>query len=282
MKQFLLTILAAVSLFFPVGIVHAQVVNVPVCAYIASPPNATFQYAAFKGATDYECPITGYAPMIMLDEPEAQGYKGLCYTNQNGFSWDFPVDSGPPSNVLTCPSSTPNLVLKSAIKPQGSPPPGGGGGGGGGTPTPTPPIGTPTPPNGGGGSGGGSGGGGSGGGGSGGGTPPANPPTTRGDCDEKFHQEGPLCVPDNPFDKGVAGSGDIKVLAFNVIKYLLYFAGIIAVIMSIIGGYYIMTAAGDATQAANGRKTLTNAIIGLIIVVMSYAIIQAVLKFLTS
>ncbi len=51
--------------------------------------------------------------------------------------------------------------------------------------------------------------------------------------------------------------------------------------MAIIGGYQIMTAAGNETRAKDGRKTLTNALIGLAIVLLSYVIIQAVISFVT-
>jgi hypothetical protein len=109
------------------------------------------------------------------------------------------------------------------------------------------------------------------------------PKQIQGNCEEGFHKVGPLCVPNSPFEDPNApvNSPDAGGLAVKLIRILLYFAGIVAVIMAIIGGYQIMTAAGNATQAANGRKTLTNAIIGLIIVILSYFIIQAVVSFVT-
>ena len=92
-----------------------------------------------------------------------------------------------------------------------------------------------------------------------------------------------MCVPNNPFsDSSIAGGNQTAAsLAVRIIKILLYFAAIVAVIMIIIGGYYVMTAAGNETQAANGRKTLTNAIIGLVIVILAYVIVQAVVTFIT-
>jgi hypothetical protein len=119
---------------------------------------------------------------------------------------------------------------------------------------------------------------------------PANPsnnttPTTQnqGGCEPGFHEVGPLCVPNSPFTNpnALVNSGDASSLAVKIIKILLYFAAIVAVIMMIIGGYYVMTAQGNATQAANGRKTLTNAIVGLVIIILSYFIIQVVINFVT-
>lgn len=46
------------------------------------------------------------------------------------------------------------------------------------------------------------------------------------------------------------------------------------VIMIIIGGIQYITAAGNEDRAKGGKKTLTAAIIGLIIVILAYAIIK--------
>lgn len=107
--------------------------------------------------------------------------------------------------------------------------------------------------------------------------------TTQGDCEDKFHKVGPLCVPNNPFpDNSIAGGETTATsLAIRIIRVLLYFAAIVAVIMAIIGGYRVMTAGGNETQAAGGRKTLTNAIIGLAITVLAYLIVSVVTNFLT-
>jgi hypothetical protein len=106
---------------------------------------------------------------------------------------------------------------------------------------------------------------------------PCNP------AEEGFHQAGPLCVPNSPFGNStIAGGGQTaSSLAIRIIKILLYFAGIVAVIMIIIGGYRVMTAGANANQASDGRKTLTNAIIGLAIVILAYVIVQVVISFIT-
>lgn len=145
----------------------------------------------------------------------------------------------------------------------------GGGGSGGGTGT-----GDTDPPGGGGGSGSSGGPGGSSGG---------TTTQVQGDCEANFHKVGPLCVPNSPFTNSSAPINEQTAagLAIKIIRILLYFAGIVAVIMMIIGGYQVMTAAGNESQATNGRKTLTNAIIGLAIVILSYIIIQALNNFLT-
>lgn len=74
---------------------------------------------------------------------------------------------------------------------------------------------------------------------------------------------------------------DVPTLVKKIIDWALYLAAIVAVIFIIIGGYFYITSAGNATQAAKGRTTLVNALIGLTLVVLSYLIVQIVYNFLT-
>ena len=105
----------------------------------------------------------------------------------------------------------------------------------------------------------------------------------QGSCPDGFVEKGPLCVPNNPFANGggVAGSGSVAGLALLVINLALGFAGIVAVIMVIVGGYYWMTARGNESQVTNGRKTVINALIGLSIIILSFAIVSIVNSFIT-
>ncbi len=112
---------------------------------------------------------------------------------------------------------------------------------------------------------------------------PAPAPPTQGTCPDGFVQKGPLCIPDNPFGNsgGIAGKGTVGELATTIISILLFLSGMIAVIMLIIGGYTWMTARGNEAQALNARKTVINALIGLVIIVLAYAIVQAVTNLIT-
>jgi amino acid transporter len=83
------------------------------------------------------------------------------------------------------------------------------------------------------------------------------------------------------FPGGAKQGADVREILKTIIDWALYLAAIIAVIFIIIGGFMYITSAGDATKATTGRKTLTNAIIGLVIIVMSYLIVQVVYNFLT-
>ncbi len=108
--------------------------------------------------------------------------------------------------------------------------------------------------------------------------------TSSGDCGE-FEQAGPLCLPKNPINGGnnsLVGQTTATGLIAMIVKYMLYFAGIIAVVFVIIGGYYYITARGNEEQATKGRQTLVYALIGVAIVILSYVIVSALTKQLTS
>jgi hypothetical protein len=55
-------------------------------------------------------------------------------------------------------------------------------------------------------------------------------------------------------------------------------AGITAVVIIIVGGFQIVTSAGDASKVASGRKSILGAIIGLIIVVLAESIVLFVVN----
>jgi hypothetical protein len=106
-----------------------------------------------------------------------------------------------------------------------------------------------------------------------------------GDCGKYFKldpQTG-LCNPVGiGADGSLAKSGNVYDLASRIIKVMLTFAGIIAVIFVIIGGYQYITSAGNEEQAGKGRKTITYALIGLIVILLSFLIVSLVTRFVTS
>ena len=65
-----------------------------------------------------------------------------------------------------------------------------------------------------------------------------------------------------------------------IIQILLGIVGLLAVLFIIIGGFQYVTSAGNDEQAEAGKKTLTNAIIGLAIVILSYVIVVVVINAL--
>ncbi len=81
---------------------------------------------------------------------------------------------------------------------------------------------------------------------------------------------------------GLNQSQSLSELIVNVIRLMLLFAGIIAVVFVIIGGYWYLTSAGNEEGAEKGQKTITNAIIGIIVIVLSYVIINVIVNLVGS
>ena len=73
------------------------------------------------------------------------------------------------------------------------------------------------------------------------------------------------------------GSKTLRELAVTIINYVLGFLGLIAVAMIIYGGVSYVTAAGEQNKVDNAKKVIMYAIVGLIIVILSYAIVSTVL-----
>jgi len=71
----------------------------------------------------------------------------------------------------------------------------------------------------------------------------------------------------------VATIGDLGVLFQRVVGFALGFAGIALFILIIIGGFKFITSGGDPKAVEGAKKTLTSAIIGLVIILVSYLIL---------
>ena len=65
-------------------------------------------------------------------------------------------------------------------------------------------------------------------------------------------------------------------LVASLITLALQIGFMIAVVFVIIGGYMYVTSAGNEETAEKGRKTIINAIIGLVIVILSYSIVTVI------
>lgn len=70
------------------------------------------------------------------------------------------------------------------------------------------------------------------------------------------------------------GSADLQTTVINIIQWVLGLLGLVAVIMILLGGFRWMTAAGNEEKIESAKKLLTAAIIGLIIVLLAWAIVN--------
>lgn len=63
----------------------------------------------------------------------------------------------------------------------------------------------------------------------------------------------------------------------SILNVLLTIVGIIAVIYLIYGGIQYITSAGDQTRADNAKKTILYALIGIIVIGLSFVVVNFVL-----
>ena len=68
----------------------------------------------------------------------------------------------------------------------------------------------------------------------------------------------------------------IWMIALNVIEMLLRLTGFAAVFFIIYGGYKYMISAGSSEGIVGAKKTITNAVIGLVISIAAVAIVRTV------
>jgi hypothetical protein len=66
------------------------------------------------------------------------------------------------------------------------------------------------------------------------------------------------------------------------LKQALVFAGVVAVVFIVLGGYQYLTSGGNEEAAEKGRKTLVNSVIGLVVIIMSFVIVRVVTDLITS
>ena len=83
--------------------------------------------------------------------------------------------------------------------------------------------------------------------------------------------------------KGVTEAGGtstgpkLDTLIQNIINILLYVIGAVAVIMIVIGGIEYVTSAGDPAKTKKAKDTILYSVVGLVVALLAYAIVNFVL-----
>lgn len=80
-------------------------------------------------------------------------------------------------------------------------------------------------------------------------------------------------------EKNPTGSGAISQFLSNGIILFYSIAGIVLLFMILWGAFQWMTSGGDKEQLASAQKRIMNAIIGIILFALAFAIIQVLGKF---
>src|SRR3989338_1919712 len=100
------------------------------------------------------------------------------------------------------------------------------------------------------------------------GTPPEGQPTGPVAC-----PAGQIC---NPAPGQLVNISDFRELLTKIINSFLYFAGGIAVLFIVIGGFQYVASRGNEEATEKAKKTVTYAVLGIVIIVMAYAIVSIV------
>lgn len=73
--------------------------------------------------------------------------------------------------------------------------------------------------------------------------------------------------------------GELEKVFGNVVQAAIAVAGIVFLIMLLIGGFNLITAGSEAPKAEAAKKTVTYAIFGFIFIAVSYLILQIIKSF---
>ncbi len=74
------------------------------------------------------------------------------------------------------------------------------------------------------------------------------------------------------------GTADLVSTIISIVQWALGFLGLVAVIMILYGGFVWMTAAGNQDKVAKAKKIITRAVIGLVIVLLAWAIVTFIIE----
>ena len=77
-------------------------------------------------------------------------------------------------------------------------------------------------------------------------------------------------------------SSDLNTVIKTIVNTLIFVIGIVAVIMIILGGISYATSQGDPTKVKKGKDTVLYGVIGLVIALLAYAIVNFVLNALNN
>lgn len=90
------------------------------------------------------------------------------------------------------------------------------------------------------------------------------------------------CFESIPGAEKVATIRCIVPLFENLVKGMLALSGVALFIMLLLGGFNFLLSGGDQKKLEMAKGTLTNAVIGLVVIVAAYLIIAAIQAFTDS
>lgn len=103
-----------------------------------------------------------------------------------------------------------------------------------------------------------------------------------GQCKTGTREGKDVCEIANPAPGQLVNIKNFSDLLIRFINWFLYFAGAIAVIFLVIGGYQYVVSHGNEEAVEKAKKTISYAILGIVIIVMAFAIVAIVNNILTT
>lgn len=91
-----------------------------------------------------------------------------------------------------------------------------------------------------------------------------------------------LLLPSFVFAQTPFCSGGIGNCVSRVYIWSIGAAGLLALVMLIVGGYLVMTSGGNAQQASNGKSYITSSIVGLGLLLGAYFLLNTINPDLTN
>ena len=91
-----------------------------------------------------------------------------------------------------------------------------------------------------------------------------------------INPETGICLPKKPLK--VPDYGTISHLVSQIIETLVLIAGLISAVFVVVGGYKYLMAGGEEEKVKSARAMITNALLGLVITLLSYALVRIVLS----
>ena len=81
----------------------------------------------------------------------------------------------------------------------------------------------------------------------------------------------------NPAQYTAGQGGDLSESVINIINAVIGVLGLVCVVVMIIGGVNYMTSSGDATKVKKAKDTILYGLIGLVVCVLAFAIVNFVI-----
>jgi hypothetical protein len=81
---------------------------------------------------------------------------------------------------------------------------------------------------------------------------------------------------------GIGSETTLTGFILRVINIALALAGLIAVLFLVIGGFRYITAGGNEDNTESAKKIIMNAVIGIIVIILSFVVVRVVSNTLTT